>query len=64
VVATLSETSWVDRLFFFHYWDSPGRGNGGFGIVNEDFTPKPAHVFLQSVLRPALQPARAEGTSA
>jgi hypothetical protein len=53
VVDTLSERTWVDRVFFFHYWDGPGQGNGGFGIVNEDFTPKPAYLFLQSILRPA-----------
>ena len=41
------------RLFFFHYWDGPGQGNGGFGIVNEDFSPKPAYLFLQTILRPA-----------
>ncbi|MCI0410920.1 MAG: glycosyl hydrolase, partial [Acidobacteria bacterium] len=59
-VATLREESWVARLFFFHYWDGPGQGNGGFGIVNEDFSPKPAYRFLQSVLRPA-RAARATG---
>jgi len=47
----------VSRVFFFHYWDGPGQGNGGFGIVNEDFTPKPAYQFLQSILRP--EPAMA-----
>ena len=52
VVASLRVKLWVNRLFFFHYWDGPGQGNGGFGIVNEDFTPKPAYRFLQSVLRP------------
>jgi hypothetical protein len=50
VVSTLREETWVDRLFFFHYWDGPGQGNGGQGIVNENFTPKPAYRFLQSVL--------------
>ena len=59
-VATLRQESWVARLFFFHYWDGPGQGNGGFGIVNEDFSPKPAYRFLQSVLRPA-RAARATG---
>jgi len=53
VVAVLREKTWVTRVFFFHYWDGPGQGNGGFGIVNEDFSPKPAYAFLQSVLRPA-----------
>jgi hypothetical protein len=53
VVAALREKTWVTRLFFFHYWDGPGQGNGGLGIVNEDFSPKPAYLFLQSVLRPA-----------
>lgn len=52
VVAVLREKTWVARLFFFHYWDGPGQGNGGFGIVNEDFSPKPAYLFLQSILRP------------
>jgi hypothetical protein len=52
VVASLRVKSWVNRLFFFHYWDGPGQGNGGFGIVNEDFSPKPAYRFLQSVLNP------------
>jgi polysaccharide biosynthesis protein PslG len=53
VVAVLSEKTWVNRLFFFHYWDGPGQGNGGLGIVNEDFSPKPAYLFLQTILRPA-----------
>jgi hypothetical protein len=53
VVATLRERAWVERVFFFHYWDGPGGGDGGFGIVNEDFSPKPAYRFLQTVLRPA-----------
>ena len=53
VVAVLIEKTWVNRLFFFHYWDGPGQGNGGFGIVNEDFSPKPAYLFLQTILRPA-----------
>lgn len=55
VVATLRREDWVRRLFFFHYWDGPGQGNGGFGIVNEDLSPKPAYQFLQSVLSPAEQ---------
>jgi hypothetical protein len=53
VVATLRDTTWVHRIFFFHYWDGPGQGDGGFGIVREDFTPKPAYRFLQSVLKPS-----------
>ena len=53
VVAGLSERTWVSRVFFFHYWDGPGQGNGGFGIVNEDLSPKPAYLFLQSILQPA-----------
>lgn len=52
VVASLREATWVERLFFFHYWDGAGQGDGGFGIVNEDFTPKPAYLFLRDVLRP------------
>jgi len=46
------------------YWDGPGQGNGGFGIVNEDLSPKPAYLFLRSVLRSARQPAPTERTSA
>jgi hypothetical protein len=53
VVATLRQSDWVQRIFFFHYWDGPDQGNGGFGIVNADFSPKPVYRFLQSVLRPA-----------
>jgi polysaccharide biosynthesis protein PslG len=49
VVDVLGETPWVHRVFFFHYWDGPGQGNGGYGIVNEDFSPKPAYAFLRSV---------------
>lgn len=52
VVALLEEKTWVARLFFYHYWDGPGQGNGGFGIVNQDLSRKPAYGFLQSVLRP------------
>jgi polysaccharide biosynthesis protein PslG len=48
MVDFLGERDWVHRVFFFHYWDGPGQGNGGFGIVNQDFTPKPAYVFLRS----------------
>jgi len=59
VVAAIAERTWVSRVFFFHYWDGPGQGNGGLGIVNEDFSPKPAYLFLQSTLRPA-PVARAE----
>jgi Glycosyl hydrolases family 39 len=53
VVDVLQERTWVDRLFFFHYWDGPGQGNGGPGIVDEDFSPKPSYLFLRSVLHPA-----------
>ena len=52
VVAVLPEAPWVNRVFFFHYWDGSGQGDGGFGIVNENLSPKPAYRFLQSVLRP------------
>jgi hypothetical protein len=52
VIAALPEKPWVNKVFFFHYWDGPGQGDGGFGIVNEDFSPKPAYHFLQTVLRP------------
>lgn len=48
---TLREELWVERLFFFHYWDGPGQGNDGFGIVNEDFFPKPAYVTLSAALQ-------------
>ena len=61
VVSTLEQRSWVHRVFFFHYWDGPGQGNGGFGIVNEDFSPKPAYGFLRSVLRPGLESRAARG---
>lgn len=61
VVAVLREKTWVDRLFFFHYWDGPGGGDGGLGIVNEDFAPKPAYRFLQEVLRPLLQSSTPAG---
>jgi polysaccharide biosynthesis protein PslG len=53
ILIVLQEKDWVDRLFFFHYTDGPGQGNGGFGIVNEDLSPKPAYRVLQSVLRSA-----------
>ncbi len=52
VIAALPEKPWVKKVFFFHYWDGPGQGDGGFGIVNEDFSPKPAYHFLQTVLPP------------
>ncbi len=52
ILQTLRVETWVSRLFFFHYWDGPGQGNGGFGIVNEDLTPKPAYFVLRSVLQP------------
>jgi len=54
VVVALREKTWVSRLFFFHYWDGPGQGNGGLGIVNEDFSPKPSYLFLRSILQPAV----------
>jgi hypothetical protein len=53
VVASLRDSDWVQRIFFFHYWDGPGHGDGGFGIVRENFTPKPAYLFLQSFLNPS-----------
>lgn len=53
VVVVLQERNWVERVFFFHYTDGPAQGDDGFGIVNEDLTPKPAYHVLQSVLRPA-----------
>jgi polysaccharide biosynthesis protein PslG len=53
VVDVLEESAWVHRVFLFHYWDGPGQGNGGLGIVNEDLSPKPAYVFLRDILRPA-----------
>jgi hypothetical protein len=46
VAQILEQRIWIDRLFFFHYWDGPGGGDGGYGIVNEDFSPKAAHFFL------------------
>ncbi len=52
VLRTLRQELWVTRLFFFHYWDGPGQGNGGFGIVNEDFSPKPAYHTLRAALQP------------
>jgi hypothetical protein len=61
VVAVLREKDWVHRVFFFHYWDGPGQGNGGFGIVNEDLSPKPAYLFLQSLLRPGVGRTRGAG---
>jgi hypothetical protein len=33
--------------------DGLGRRGGGYGIVNEDTTPKPAYLALQSVVRAA-----------
>jgi len=50
VLIVLQEETWVNRVFFFHYTDGPGQGDGGFGIVNEDLSPKPAYRVLQSVL--------------
>ena len=52
VVASLRNSDWVDRIFFFHYWDGPDQGDGGFGIVNANLSPKPVYFFLQGVLRP------------
>jgi hypothetical protein len=43
----------VNRVFFFHYTDGPGQGDGGFGIVAEDLTPKPAYHALRAVVRAA-----------
>ena len=60
VVAALADSTWVSRVFFFHYWDGPGQGDGGFGIVNEDFSPKPAYLFLQSIPQPARAAASGE----
>jgi hypothetical protein len=53
VFVVLQERAWVERVFFFHYTDGPGQGDSGFGIVNEDLTPKPAYRALQSVTRAA-----------
>ena len=52
VVAALPAKPWIHKVFFFHYWDGPGQWNGGFGIVNEDFSPKPTYNFLRTVLQP------------
>lgn len=60
VVASLRGSKWVQGIYFFHYWDGPGQGNRGFGIVNEDFTPKPTYWFLQAVLRPLLVQRRTD----
>jgi hypothetical protein len=49
---TLQQEAWVQRSFFFHYWDGPGQGNGGFGIVNENFSPKPVYFTLQAAVNP------------
>jgi hypothetical protein len=54
ILIVLQRETWVNRLFFFHYTDGPGQGNGGFGIVNEDLSPKPAYRSLQAVLRAAV----------
>ena len=51
VLASLEEELWVHRLFFFHYWDGPGQGNGGFGFVNENFSPKPVYHVLKNELQ-------------
>lgn len=52
-LATLGQEDWVSRLYFFHYWDGPNQGNGGFGIVNEDFTPKPVYQVLRGAVHPS-----------
>jgi hypothetical protein len=57
VLITLQEKTWIDRTFFFHYTDGPGQGDGGFGIVNEDLSPKPAYGVLQSVVQAAGSPS-------
>lgn len=51
VLVVLQEKAWVNRVFFFHYTDGPGQGNGGFGIVGEDHSPKPAYQALRAVVR-------------
>jgi len=53
VFVVLQERAWVERVFFFHYTDGPGQGDAGYGIVNQDRTPKPAYHALQSVVRAA-----------
>jgi len=53
VLVVLQENDWVNRVFFFHYTDGPGQGDGGFGIVAEDLTPKPAYHTLRAVVRAA-----------
>jgi hypothetical protein len=53
VFVVLQEKAWVNRVFFFHYTDGPGQGDGGFGIVAEDLTPKPAYHALRAVVRAA-----------
>jgi hypothetical protein len=53
ILIVLQREPWVNRLFFFHYTDGSGQGNGGFGIVNENLSPKPAYGSLQAVLRAA-----------
>jgi hypothetical protein len=52
-LTTLRQEEWVSRLYFFHYWDGPDQGNAGFGIVNEDFTPKPVYEVLRSAVHPS-----------
>jgi len=54
LVATLRQKTWVERVFFYRYWDGPGAGDTEWGIVNEDFSPKPTYRFLQAVVEPGL----------
>jgi hypothetical protein len=49
VIAVLREKAWVERVFF--------------GIVNEDFSPKPTYVFLRSLLQPSAARASPARTS-
>ena len=53
VCIVLQERDWVSRVFFFHYTDGPGQGDGGYGIVNQDLTRKPAYQALQALMRAA-----------
>jgi hypothetical protein len=51
LLVVLQERAWVNRVFFFHYTDGPGQGDGGFGIVTEALTPKETYYALQAVVR-------------